>query len=405
MYMKSISASRRSQAGAVSLFVVVFAMLLITVVTTSFLRLMMNDQNQASNADLSRSAYDSSMAGVEDAKRALILYKKTCIEQGQAACSAMAARINRDECNAALKVGNLVNGGAETGGTGGKPGEIRVQQSNVGDRVLDQAYTCVKVSLETPDYTGTLGSGTSQLVPLTGISNFDSVTLSWFSLDDVSNGRMNLPATGQYLNEQSAWPTNRPPVMRAQLMQFGSGFRLSDFDVMTPSGESNANTLFLYPTSRVSAASREFTVNDPRATTSNRTTPIDSELNTPLPVRCQANIATSGGYSCSVRLVLPTPIGGGDRTAYLRLTTFYGASHYQVTLNNGTGGVVNFKDIQPAIDSTGRANDAFRRVVTRVGLVDTAFPYPEAAVDLTGNFCKDFGVTPTAYIDDGTCVR
>ncbi|HRQ86583.1 MAG TPA: hypothetical protein PLY16_00565, partial [Candidatus Saccharibacteria bacterium] len=76
----------------------------------------------------------------------------------------------------------------------------------------------------------------------------------------------------------------------------------------------------------------------------------------------------------------------------LRLTSLYNASHFRVSLLKN-GSVVQFNGVQPEIDSTGRASDLFRRVATRVDLIDTSFPYPSAAVQTTGDFCKSFIVT------------
>lgn len=382
--------SRKNQSGAVSLFVVLFAALLITVITVSFLRLMVSDQRQASDADLSQSAYDSALAGVEDGKRALARYLEVCSQQGLSECQQLGEAINTAECNEAVRIGGVV---LDT------EGEVLVQQStSTNDQQLDQAYTCVTISLLTDDYIGSIAPNESRFIPLIGKSadgstDFTDVKIEWFSNEDISGNVVNLPGVQatQILPEQSQWPENRPPVVRAQLMQHGSSFTLEEFDYMA-GNESNTNTLFLYPSSSVAATNQDSFTNRDIRRTSNQSDPVSSSrADTPLAILCVESIA-SGGYACSVTLSLPTPIDGGDRTAFLRLTSLYNASHFRVTLLKN-GSVVQFNGVQPEIDSTGRASDLFRRVATRVDLIDTSFPYPSAAVQTTEDFCKSFIVT------------
>lgn len=390
--------SINKQSGAVSLFVVVFFMLLVTVVTVSFLRLMVNDQRQASNNDLSQSAFDSAQAGVEDAKRALLEHRKECFIS-TAACAISSESITTSECNAALK--DIVGTGGTTTANS-KTSEIMIQQSLSGnDKALDQAYTCVTIDLQTPDYVGNVAANQSQLVPLISAERFDRVQIQWFSRDDAPTGAVSL-TNNRPLYTQANWPLDRPSLMRAQLMQVASSFTIAGFDEVV-GAQSNSASVFLYPTNQPGITETVMTTEDQRKT-SVTDGPVRKGDSTPTAVTCTSSLG-AGGYACSAVLVLPQAIGAADdsdRTAFLRLLPFYNATHFKVTLWNGTitssSKVVDFKDVQPSIDSTGRANDLFRRVQSRVDLFDTTFPYPEAAIEVTGNFCKDFAVTDTQYI-------
>lgn len=402
--------THKLQRGAVSLFSVIFAMLLMSVVTIGFLRIMVSDQAQSSSNDLSQSAYDSSLAGVEDAKRALVWYSKEC-QASSASCVTATTAINSAQCNQGIRLSGVVKAGDVASADGGAgTGEIKVQQSTSVDSsggsidsALDQAYTCVKMNLDTDDYVGVVAADQSIFVPLISGDKFDTVTVEWFSRDDVTNTDGTVrpdtsAASPKGLTKKANWPVDRPSLMRAQIMQTGDKFKLTDFD-STDASTSNTNTVFLHP-STSGNSSTDIVTRDIRADTSGAHTPA-SPASAPLPVTCTTSVS-AGGYACKIALRLPSPVGGGDlETAYLRLTSHYVASHVRVTLQS-VGATVKFKGVQPVVDSTGRANTVFRRVESRVDMYDTTFPYPDAAVEVGGSFCKDFAVTDTRYIA-GSC--
>ena len=382
-------------AGAVSLFVVVFAALLMTVVTVGFIQLMVKDQQQATANDLSQSARDSAMAGVEDAKR-LLLLQQACAS-GTAAktvnCTTVRVALNpvpgtrETACDALAQSGLVVE----------QNNEVPIQQS-VGDTAsaLDQAYTCVKIMPDTDDYRGQLAANESAIVPLQGVSGFNQVEINWFSRSDVAAGinTITYPKVGSVALPPvgSLWAPTTPSLLRAQLMQTGQTFQLDDFDD-AGAGKSNANTVFLYP-SAAGLTSGDFASDARRAGT-----------NAPLPVRCENAFATKE-YVCSMRLTLPDAKTGSNaqRGAYLRLSSLYNNAHFTVRLlDTTTNATVQFDGVQPQVDATGRANTLFRRVQARVELKG-AMAYPEAAVDLAGSLCKNFLVTddPKDY-DPSSC--
>src|SRR6476661_5069543 len=62
----------QDQRGFVSIFTVLMFAILMSVVLVGFVRLMIDEQQQTLQDDLSKSAYNSAQAGIEDAKRAMM---------------------------------------------------------------------------------------------------------------------------------------------------------------------------------------------------------------------------------------------------------------------------------------------------------------------------------------------
>jgi hypothetical protein len=68
----------------------------------------------------------------------------------------------------------------------------------------------------------------------------------------------------------------------------------------------------------------------------------------------------------------------------MRLTSIYNKASFQVEMLNSGGAIIPFDGVQPKVDSTGRANDSFRRVESRIEFVDPNFPVPEGLPQLPG---------------------
>lgn len=360
---------RPRESGAAAIFIVIFASLLMIVVTLSFIKLMLSDQSQATTNDLSQSAYNSALSGVEDGKR-LLLLQQSCdgaTPPPFATCKAAKDAIAAGACSTIFD--GLGAGAAN--------------ESTVGAAALDQAYTCVKITADTLSYEKLLPMGQSQVIPLKSVSDFDTVVLSWFSKDDMSSGAVvNFPSVGATtpLPPANGWPINAPPIVRAQFIQTGDSFKLADLDAA-----GNANSVFLYPLKNVG-----LTTLPDISTNTRRVAPPAG----PAGVKCTDTFASK--YACSITINYSPAAGGfASRNAFLRLNALYSDAHYSVQLFKGAVPVA-FNGVQPVIDVTGRANNMFRRVLARVEL-SGSFVYPEAAVDMKNDLCKNFSVTDTSY--------
>jgi Tfp pilus assembly protein PilX len=372
--------------GGVSIFVVVFTALMVTIVTASFVQIVLRNQQIASNNDLSQSAYDSAMAGVEDAKRALVKLSRCENDPVDSCETAIRTALDSNECDSLQSAGVVTF-------------DSTTNEVQVGGSEQNQAYTCVKVTLDTEDFSKTLDeSGVPVVVPLKGRNEFNKIRLSWFSVEDLpeDEGGVTMPlevpsdATTSLPGEDE-WSATSPPIMRAQLIQFNrNDIQLSQF------ADGNSRTLFLYPISTGPSAHSFAT--DARASS--------VAANSPKPTVCNEAMMTSEaiGYACSVVLDLPNPIGGSQSTreAYLQLQSVYNTTSFKVELLNDDNNV-RFNGVQPSVDSTGRASDFFRRVRAKLSVTEEINPFlPNAALTTDSNLCKEFFITdkPNEYESD-----
>lgn len=372
------------QAGGVSIFIVIFSALLITIVTVSFVSLMIRNQIQSSNADLSQSAYDSAMAGVEDAKR-LMLVHRSCQDGSNTdvvLCTRVAEAMHA-ESDGWTACNTLQRGLYGAGASVTTEYTIRrTEAGSIGDAALNQAYTCVKIRYNTEDIEKTAKDGEATVIPVdTNGQSYDTIRLSWFrraagSTNNLGGGPIDLPSRASW---DPAGTPDIPPIMRFQFIQVGASFNLGDFD-----STNSTSTVFYKPSSVITLPNANLSQ---LALDNNRT---QNGL-TPKTVNCSSSQYTGGGYACSVDIMLPsTP----RTSAYINIGAIYKDTDYKIELFNGgaTGTKVKLAGVQPEVDATGRANDLFRRVSARVEF-NGNFTYPDATLRLTGNLCKDFRVT------------
>ena len=86
--------------------------------------------------------------------------------------------------------------------------------------------------------------------------------------------------------------------------------------------------------------------------------------------------------------------------AFLAINHLYKGANVRVSVMKGTEQVMLY-GAQPAVDSTGRANNLFRRVEARLRLGEDIW-YPAGSVEVLNNLCKDFSLAGN-IVEGGAC--
>lgn len=363
---------KHKQSGFVSILTVLFFTTLISVATLSFARAMVLERQQQLEDELTKSAYNAALTGVEDAKRAMA-YCATQTGGDRTSCEASLGQQTCPGFNtsnrfaADLGIRQSANGRTSTTG---EPAATAAQ-----------GYSCVIVTRNTQSIEGTLDhtSGVTDIYEIrtTNASQpYQMIRIFWGDPADVVTAD---PVTNpQAINNN--WGT-RPAILRIGFVNAG--------DSLAP--DSQLYTWFAVPVASGGITNNQITL-----------TPLTlSRAN----VNCNAT-ATNEGYRCYVDIAV-----SGWRHNYIALNSLYRRSNYMVVACGDASCTSanrrTFDNVQPTIDSTGYTSGVARRVRVNVAVGGQSVAN---AIDTAYGLCKDFqvGVALNNFADNitstpGTC--
>lgn len=371
--------NRSNESGLVSILTVILFTIFISIMVVGFIKIMTDEQRQTTDNDLSASALSAAQSGVEDAKR-IISYCSESSNQGVPCDNMLNSANSPNECS-------VFTSGPSQGIF--NSAKISYDSTNtrvlVGDESFQQSYTCLTIDSKPRTVQKPLVAGKSTVIPL----SMDALTDLDITWSDDSGSYGTRPVQLNNFTPTTGWTdstgTNpRPPVLRAQIIPYSPG------SVDLNASESASDTFFFVSTSSGTSTSIARS-SDTRGTPGNVRTggaPI---------VYTSCTTPASQGYSCTMKITGFT--ASPSEHYYLRLSLLYG-SRADITISGQNSGTpVTFDGTQYVIDVTGRANDVFRRVSTRVSPAVYA-AFPEYAVESSGPICKDIQVgtaTSTQY--------
>jgi hypothetical protein len=332
---------KNNQSGAVALLTVIFIAILLSILTASLISLVINEQRQATDDNLTKRAYYAAESGVEEAKLALEKWGKD-------------------------PTFDLKGGSCEPA--------IDPDGNGIGDLITDTgvetAYTCQRIDTEITLLEDYLEEGETLYIPLRSVTEIKSVKISWYIRDDLPNGdgiNPSLRGINKDLPTHSAWG-NAPAMLRANIFSINSA-SITRGDLLE-----NNRVAFLNPANNTESPE------DLNA--------IDAKIRNGT---CNAGVALSG-YVCEYVVNIPSD---ATRDYFLRLKTIYKASHVKIELfgaSNASGSALVMDGVGATIDVTGRAGDVFRRVQVTV-LLDNQDIMPDYAILSAEDLCKNFVIT------------
>ncbi len=420
-----------TKKGIASFYTVAFATLLLGVLAVGFTTVVVNEINRTTDFDLSKSAYDSALAGIEDAKVAVMNYK-SCKAQNytdtpidttvaEVTCGEIIHYMEHPDC---YMVGHILGRIPKTVNSEVLIQEVKKDNGTTYENNMQQAYTCVEIT-HPNDIRATLTSENSTRVfPIklhdADVSNINSIRISWSDNSGINYHITNYNDTFKTVTFPNITydSASNPPTIAVQLVQTAPEFSVSDF-TYSQGNKTDRGQIYLVPADgkiNLSTSHKEYkshidATNDNyiRANEGFIKSNDKTSRNLPFLVNCSKD--SDQDYLCSASIELPKPIGEGGRRSEETFTIIvslpYGGPSTDVALSlcngqtcqaystdenitTGDTSVAIEIESQLRIDSTGRANNLFRRIETRVETSENLFyNYTYDAIQALGDQDED----------------
>jgi Tfp pilus assembly protein PilX len=295
--------AKHDQNGMVSMLTVIILSILLSLITTAFVRVAVSEQRNATNDDLSNRAFYAAQAGFEDAMHTLATNP-----QNQSTCGST----------------QVISDKNQTG--------------------IDAAYTCKLVSLNVTDLmTNSIDVNKAYVYPLdltTYSSPSYTLNVSWTSSGSATVNNKSLPPTSYWLGQ------NYYAAMRADLVWFPASGSLNNNSV-------KSQAYYFVPS----------TSNEAPTTTIGGSGGLPTEPI--LYSNCSGSSGTGsctgtiklGSFNSSNHVFLVL------RPIYKSVA---GSPGVDVNITESNGAKITFANGQASVDITGRAGDAYRRIKQNV---------------------------------------
>lgn len=333
-----MNTSRYNQDGLVSIMVASVLMVIMALLTLGFARVVQNEQRQALDNQLSRQAYYAAESGINIAQSS----------------PGFPGSVAKTDC--------------DVSGYGDGTGKVNQNEDDV-------VFSCIQIDPTPPSLVfdnDSITPNTTKVVPIRTDEYPATITFEWRSSDD-SLGGDNCTAVSNLDFETNAANWGKIPPVRFELIGIpNTSFGREDLIA-------NQFSLLLYPCDTNGNSSIDY-ISGTGA----------GNVGEIYPVTC----TNSGDYNCQLTI---TAVIGNMREFYARFNSLYDDINVRITATTIAGGDAKFANAQAVVDSTGRANDVFRRLQARVPLYDT-YVLPSGLQSLD-DICKLYTVTPSGVTD------